>query len=215
MAGEDDHKFKIVWANVALTIYLHIAAFYGLKASKTGGTHLLQMIMAIFGAFGITVSAHQLFSHQSFKANKKLKALLVFLHTTTCMYSLHDWTRVHRVHHKYNDTNADPHNSARGFFYSHVGWLLVEKHPDFKKFGERIDLRDIVADKLVMFQHKYFLILGLLTGFALPVSISWVFFGDSFMSAFNYNCSRHLLVLHSLAMINSVAHTWGYRPFDK
>ena len=34
-----------------------------------------------------------------------------------------------RVHHKFSETDADPHNAKRGFFFSHVGWLLVRKHP--------------------------------------------------------------------------------------
>lgn len=43
-----------------------------------------------------------------------------------CMYV---WVRDHRQHHKYSDTDADPHNASRGFFFSHVGWLMSKKHP--------------------------------------------------------------------------------------
>jgi hypothetical protein len=34
--------------------------------------------------------------------------------------SIYIWTRDHRVHHKYTDTDADPHNINRGFFFAHV-----------------------------------------------------------------------------------------------
>ena len=34
------------------------------------------------------------------------------------------------MHHKHSETDADPHNATRGFFYAHIGWLLVKKHPD-------------------------------------------------------------------------------------
>lgn len=39
------------------------------------------------------------------------------------------WVRDHRQHHKYSDTDADPHNASRGFFFSHIGWLMSKKHP--------------------------------------------------------------------------------------
>lgn len=215
MFGEDDHKFEIIWVNVALYVYYHIAAFYGLLVPKTGGTHLVQLGMILLSAFGMTVGAHQLFAHRSFKANKKLKAMLIFMHTAFCLHSVHDYARYHRSHHKFIDTNADPHNSKRGFFFTHMGWLLAKKHEEFEKFSKKIDIKDILTDKMVMFQHKYFLVLGFLIGFALPVSISWLFCGDSFITALNYNCFRHILIFHIALSTNSISHRYGYRPFDK
>lgn len=44
--------------------------------------------------------------------------------------SIYHWSRDHRVHHKYSETDADPHNATRGFFFAHMGWLYVKKHPE-------------------------------------------------------------------------------------
>lgn len=60
----------------------------------------------------------------------------------------------HRIHHKFCDTDADPHNAGRGFFYSHVGWMLCEEHPDFTKKLNTIDMADIEADSIASFQNK-------------------------------------------------------------
>lgn len=68
-----------------------------------------------------------------------------------CMYV---WVRDHRLHHRYSDTDADPHNSKRGFFFSHVGWLLTRKHPMVKEMGKSTDMSDLEADWMVMFQKK-------------------------------------------------------------
>lgn len=65
-----------------------------------------------------------------------------------------EWSRDHRAHHKYSETDADPHNSRRGFFFSHIGWLLVRKHPDVIEKGSKIDLTDLLADPVVLFQRK-------------------------------------------------------------
>ncbi|KAF6757738.1 delta 9-fatty acid desaturase protein [Ephemerocybe angulata] len=36
------------------------------------------------------------------------------------------WSRGHRAHHRYTDTDLDPYNAHKGFFYSHIGWMLVK-----------------------------------------------------------------------------------------
>jgi stearoyl-CoA desaturase (Delta-9 desaturase) len=68
--------------------------------------------------------------------------------------SIYEWTRDHRVHHKFTDTDADPHNSRRGFFFSHIGWLMVRKHPDVKRKGATVGMSDLHTDGVVMFQKK-------------------------------------------------------------
>jgi len=67
---------------------------------------------------------------------------------------VYEWARDHRLHHKYSETNADPHNANRGFFFSHVGWLLCRKHPDIMEKGRGIDMTDLLADPIVSFQKK-------------------------------------------------------------
>lgn len=58
------------------------------------------------------------------------------------------------MHHKYCDTNADPHNSLRGIFYSHVGWLMLKEHPEFTKKSKKFDLSDILSDPIVVFNER-------------------------------------------------------------
>ncbi|CAG9787310.1 unnamed protein product [Diatraea saccharalis] len=70
------------------------------------------------------------------------------------MNSMFIWCRDHRLHHRYSDTDADPHNSKRGFFFSHVGWLMCKKHPYVIEFGKKINISDLQADWMVMFQKK-------------------------------------------------------------
>lgn len=67
------------------------------------------------------------------------------------------WVRDHRLHHKYSDTDADPHNAKRGFFFSHCGWLMMRKHPDVIVKGKTIDMSDLSNDPLIVFQRRYLL----------------------------------------------------------
>jgi len=65
-----------------------------------------------------------------------------------------EWSRDHRTHHKFSETDADPHNAKRGFFFSHVGWLLCRKHPDVIEKGKCIKIEDLLADPVLQFQRK-------------------------------------------------------------
>jgi stearoyl-CoA desaturase (delta-9 desaturase) len=80
--------------------------------------------------------------------------ILLFLQTVALQNSVIEWVRDHRVHHKFSDTNADPHNATRVFFFSHMGWLMCKKHPDVFKFGKKIDMTDLTSDPILRFQHK-------------------------------------------------------------
>lgn len=53
--------------------------------------------------------------------------------------------RDHRVHHKNSDKEGDPYNASRGFFYSHVGWLLLKKPPSVREAGKQLCFDDLIA----------------------------------------------------------------------
>ena len=89
------------------------------------------------------------------KCNALLGSFSKFIHIYVLpQNSIYEWARDHRVHHKFSETDADPHNAKRGFFFSHVGWLLVKKHPDVKVKGAKVDLSDLKADPVVAFQKR-------------------------------------------------------------
>ena len=65
-----------------------------------------------------------------------------------------NWVTDRRIHHKFSETHSDPHNANRGFFFSHVGWLMQRKHPEVLRLGKQVDLSDVLADPLVRFHIK-------------------------------------------------------------
>ena len=68
--------------------------------------------------------------------------------------SIYMWALDHRVHHKFSETDADPHDARRGFFFSHVGWLVLTPHPAVEAQRQVIDLSDLEKDPIVMWQHR-------------------------------------------------------------
>jgi stearoyl-CoA desaturase (Delta-9 desaturase) len=121
---------------------------------KMRSTLIIGWTIGIAAGFGTTVGAHRLFTHKTFKANQKLKVFMLFLQTISGQHPILQWARDHRVHHKFTDTNADPYNSRRGFFFSHIGWLMCKKHPDVIEQGKKVDMSDLESDPLMQFQKK-------------------------------------------------------------
>jgi stearoyl-CoA desaturase (delta-9 desaturase) len=62
------------------------------------------------------------------------------MQTLALQNDIYEWCRDHRVHHKFSETDADPLNSKRGFFFARMGWLLVKKHPQIKQKGKTVGL---------------------------------------------------------------------------
>jgi stearoyl-CoA desaturase (delta-9 desaturase) len=109
----------------------------------------------LIGGFGTGAGAHRLWSHRSFKAKLPLKLFIAFAQTLSGQDSIFVWARNHRAHHKFSETNADPHNAKRGFFFAHIGWLMCKKHPDAIRLGKTVDVSDLLQDPIVYYQHKY------------------------------------------------------------
>lgn len=66
------------------------------------------------------------------------------------------WALDHRVHHKYSETNSDPHDARRGFWFAHVGWLVLTPRPEVEQRRKEVDMSDLEADPVVMWQKRYY-----------------------------------------------------------
>ncbi|XP_044262405.1 acyl-CoA Delta-9 desaturase-like [Tribolium madens] len=212
-------RWQIVWRNVLIFAYLHYAAVYGLYYMITLAqwkSIIWGYVVILFASIGVTGGAHRLWAHRSYKAKLPLRIYLAFWQTVALQNHIYEWVRDHRVHHKFTDTDADPHNSNQGFFFSHMGWLMVKKHKDVFIKGKTIDLSDVAADPVVQFQKKYYLILAPILTFVFPAFVPWYFWNENLtVCYYSLAILRYILNLHGAWLVNSAAHIWGYKPFDK
>ncbi|GMR46577.1 hypothetical protein PMAYCL1PPCAC_16772, partial [Pristionchus mayeri] len=216
-AKQKPYKFEIVWPNVLIQIVLHIAALIGLYQVLTVAswkTTAWMVLMVFYGTNSITAGAHRLWTHKSYKANFWVQLFYMIGSSMSVQNDVIEWARDHRCHHKWSDSDADPHNINNGFFFAHMGWLMVKKHPKVKEMGAKIDMSDLEADPLLAFQRNYYIFLVPLTQFALA-AVPMYFWGEDMHVAFYVAVALRLtLQLHGTWFINSLAHTYGYKPFD-
>lgn len=213
-------KREIVWFNAIGFLVLHILGFIGLGMMAFGYAKFATMVyfvaFSFFSGMGITMGAHRLFSHRAYKAKTWLRVGLLLMHTMAGQNCLYVWVRDHRQHHKYSDTDADPHNATRGFFFSHVGWLMSKKHPKVKEYGKKIDMSDMEADPWIMFQKRHYKVLYTIFTLLLPTAIPCLFWNETpLISLFATYFARYVVQLNTTWSVNSLAHMFGNKPYDK
>lgn len=196
---------------------VHIVAFIGLFYVPKCSTQTLfwSFFLWPISGFGITVGVHRLWSHRSYEASSPVRLFLMLVNSIANQGSIFHWARDHRVHHKFSETNADPHNAMRGFFFAHMGWLFLKKHPDIVKAGRTMDFSDLKEDGYVMFQKRYDPWFALYMCFVMPAQVASYFWGEPFWNSFFVaGCLRYCIVLHFTWLVNSAAHLYGDHPYD-
>lgn len=212
------HRENIVWRNVILFVILHaisLIGLYHLIFVAKWPTVFWSILMWVVAGVGITAGPHRLWAHKAYKAKFPLRLILVAMNCVSFQNSIIEWVRDHQAHHKWSDTDADPHNIKRGFFFAHMGWLLSRKHPMVKEMGKKLDLSDMYSDPLLVFQQRFYLPLTILCCFMLPAFIPVYLWNESPWVAYTTaSAFRYCFSLHATWFINSAAHTFGYRPYD-
>ncbi|KAL7528423.1 hypothetical protein ACHAWF_002553 [Thalassiosira exigua] len=207
----------INWAMGRYVTIAHVMGFVGLLKVRECKveTLLLAFLLAPISGLGITVGAHRLWAHRSFTASFPLRLFLMLCTSIANQQTIYKWVRDHRVHHKHSETDADPHNALRGFFFAHLGWLYVKKHPEVLRAGKEIDFSDLLEDPVVAFQAKLNPWFNLYMCFVFPAQIA-CFWGESFWPAlWVAGALRYICVIHCTALVNSAAHMYGDHPYDE
>ncbi|HCE06435.1 MAG TPA: acyl-CoA desaturase, partial [Verrucomicrobiales bacterium] len=174
---------------------------------------LIALVLFIYSGMGITFGYHRLLSHISFKAKWPVKLFALIGGATAMQDSALVWSSDHRRHHKHVDHEDDPYNITKGFWHAHIGWILFKK----KLAPPKDNVKDLMADKIVMWQHRWWIEIALLVGFVFPACAGW-FIEGSWQGAllglllggmFRLTCCHH-----STFFINSLCHYMGTQPYS-
>ncbi|GAB4301367.1 MAG: fatty acid desaturase [Oscillatoriaceae cyanobacterium] len=177
------------WAAVGLALFLHW----------------------VTGGLGITLGLHRLVTHRSFEVPKWLEYILVFFGTLSCQGGPIDWVGLHRAHHLHSDQPADPHDSNKGFWWSHMMWVMYRSNAetDIPRFT-----KDIADDGFYQFCQKY------LFPIQVALGVFLYFVGEAVSPGLGWSFVvwgifvRLVLVYHCTWFVNSATHKFGYRTYD-
>jgi stearoyl-CoA desaturase (Delta-9 desaturase) len=156
-----------------------------------------------FRMWAITAGFHRYFSHRSFKTSRVFQFLLAFFAQTSVQKGVLWWAAHHRHHHRESDQENDIHSPIRrGFWWSHVGWILCERY-DATRFDS---IKDFARFPELRWLNRYHLVPPVMLAVAL------FFIGGGSMLVWGFFISTTVL-WHGTFTINSLSHVFGRRRY--
>jgi stearoyl-CoA desaturase (delta-9 desaturase) len=200
----NDGWARTSWSRLSVVpfVIFHAMPVLIIFTGVTARAIVIAVVAYVVRLVAITAGYHRYFSHRTYRTGRIRQFLLALFGVTAVQRGPLWWAANHRAHHRYSDTERDPHSATRGFWWSHVGWILSANYAntnhslvrDLARYPELrfIDRHDWIGPWALGF--GCFLLggwSGLIVGFFLSTVVLW----------------------HVTFMINSVAHVWGRAPY--
>jgi stearoyl-CoA desaturase (delta-9 desaturase) len=195
------------WGTLAFMAAIHglaivalLPRFWSLEAVAT-----LLVLYWLTACLGVTLGYHRLLSHRALRLPQWLERFFATCGALSCQHGPIDWVGLHRHHHKFSDTDVDHHDSNKGFWWSHMGWMF-EPIPAMAAVPRLTG--DLAADPYYRWLNKWFLALQ----FVLGLFLFWI---GSVTGAGGWALVlwgiplRLVLVYHCTWLVNSATHAWG------
>ncbi len=203
---------KINWGPTLFLIIYQVLLlislpFYFYYASPSLSLVIVTFVLLYLTGLSITAGYHRYFSHRTYKTHPWMEWVILFFSSMGAQGSALRWSFDHRQHHAHVDTDKDPYSIKKGFWYAHFGWIV--------NVPETIDpkvVSDLMRNPRVMHQHNYNALWMIITNIIAFLAVGWAL--NDFLGAFVMAVWVRMFALHHFTwFINSLAHTWGDRPF--
>ncbi|MBE9567475.1 MAG: acyl-CoA desaturase [Proteobacteria bacterium] len=210
-------KPGLIWLNISVFVLTGLITVIGVPVYAVyhgfDGWQIAAMIIGIvICEISITAGYHRLWTHRAYQAHWLVRVLLMLGGTYATQNSILHWASDHRRHHRYvDDKDKDPYSAQRGFWHSHIGWML--RHYPATIDTEYSNCRDLKQDRIVTWQHKHYLPLVLGLNFGIPAALG-IWHGDVLGMLILAGAARLAISHHMTFLINSLAHVWGRQPYS-
>lgn len=203
------------WVNIAFLSLTPVIGIIGTAAYTYAVGFKLWMPILLIGmylAVGMSICAgyHRFFSHKSYEAHPIVQSFFALFGAMAAENSILWWSSSHRVHHKYADKDWDPYNIRRGFWWAHILWIFYRNDQRDDSFSNSPDL---LANRIVMWQHRWHKELLIVAGFGIPTLIGAAF-GDPIAGLLWGGFTRIVVIHHTTFFVNSLAHMFGKPVFN-
>ena len=197
--GEDE---RINWRTSMPFLLVHATPLLLLWTGVSATAVVLLLVTFWARMFFITAGYHRYFAHRTYAMGRVPQFVMALGGTMALQKGPLWWAAHHRDHHRYSDTERDIHSPQKGFWWSHVGWILCDKYgatktDRIKDFAEYPELR-------FLNRHDWVGPLGLAVACGLIGGWSGLVLGF-FVST--------VLLWHSVFFVNSLAHVMGRRRY--
>jgi stearoyl-CoA desaturase (delta-9 desaturase) len=200
------------WGTIFFMVAIHILSLVAIQPKFLSFPAVLSLLFFywVTACLGVTLGYHRLLSHRSFIVPRWLERFFATCGALSCQHGPIDWVGLHRHHHSFSDTEVDHHNSKKGFWWSHMGWMF--KDVEALKAVPKLSA-DLIKDPYYRFLNKYFLFLQI------PIALSLYAIGQKLgvggWALVLWGIPLRLVVVYHVTwLVNSATHCWGKAPFD-
>lgn len=207
---------KIQWVRIIPFIILHVACLGIFYVGVSWFAVTFMLLFYLIRMFSITAFFHRYLSHKTFQTSRIVQFVFVLIGTMSAQRGPLWWAAHHRYHHRFTDTEHDPHSSTYGFWYSHLGWFLNDYN-----FATR---KEVVKDWLkypeLVWLDRFSLIIVLLTAVSIYALGEWLAVVYPSLATSGLQLLvwgfvvSTVLLIHATLCINSLAHLYGSRDFE-
>ncbi len=195
------------WKNVVIVASFHLLAIPVLWTFSWQNLAALLIGNWIVGSLGVGLGWHRLLTHRGFKAPKWLEYTLSIFATMSMQDPPDKWIATHRMHHKFVDTDKDPHSARSGFWWPQIGWVLWGKAQDHDAATMKKYVPDLLKDRGHVLISRFFYVPIIVSALILFAIGGWtmVVWGVA---------ARVVVGWHTTWFVNSLSHIYGKRPHD-
>ncbi|MBF2079673.1 MAG: fatty acid desaturase [Synechococcales cyanobacterium T60_A2020_003] len=198
-------RFVLNWPNITFFAIIHALVLLAPWFFSWSAIGVVIVLHWLFGSIGICLGYHRLLTHRSFQVPKPLEYAIAIIGAMALQGGPIFWVSGHRRHHLYTeDVDKDPYSARRGFWWSHMLWLLHKRADVFSRNEYQKYAPDLARDPFYRWLDQYFLLLQIPLGIVLYLCGGWSFVLYGLVI-------RTVLLWHSTWLINSATHMTGYR----
>jgi stearoyl-CoA desaturase (delta-9 desaturase) len=218
--------FQLNWPYILAIAGYHVVALLAFMPGYFSWSGLILAALGthLCGLFGINLCYHRLLTHRGLKCPKWLEHAMVIIAMSCLQETPARWVAIHRRHHQFADQQPDPHSPLASFFWSHIGWILVDQ-PELSRLGiyQRY-AKDILRDRFYVALERKNCLVWINLGqmplfFGVGFAVAWLS-GEAAAAQTGLGIMmfgvfvRTVLVWHITWAVNSATHLWGYRNYE-
>ena len=181
-----------------LTVSVYIITIISLPVIQFSWSMLaltVFMYFLIFG-FGVSLTFHRSITHRALDMHPFIELIGKFFASVGGTGSPISWVLIHRAHHKYSDTDQDPHSAKDVLKY------VIGKYPTVSAKG----MRKLAESKFNKFMHRHYYLVILSYG------AMWATLGpDYFCYGFVYPMVLTMIAGHLVNWYTHSDYVFNYR----
>jgi stearoyl-CoA desaturase (delta-9 desaturase) len=207
MPNSPENQSKLNGVITGFFIAIHGLALLAPWCFSWSALGVMLLLHWFLGSIGICLGYHRLLSHRSFQVPKWLEYAIALIGASALQGGPIFWIAGHRLHHAYTeDEIKDPYSARKGFWWSHLLWMIYPRPEFFNKELYQRFAPDLARDPFYCWLDRYSLLMQVPLAVVLYLLGGWSFIVYGVFV-------RIVLLWHSTWLINSVTHMWGYKTF--